>query len=149
MSHGGLPQIWFLPGPAGHGISDPNRGEIDLFEGGYLPQPLGLPANTPENQVMTSHYDAPTDGWSGNGYVTGVDMNAGYHVYGMEYEPGKTIKTYFDGHLVSTFTKDINTDPYEVIIDNSEAASKLSSWHTIGSEPYPTVMSVAEVQAYQ
>jgi hypothetical protein len=144
-STGGWPAIWFLPGPGGKAG---DRGEIDLFEGGFLPSDVNLASNVPDDQVFASHYNGPTNGWQAAAYNTGVDMSAGYHTYGMEYIPGVSIKTFFDGHMVADFTTDINTDPYEIIINNSQANSTASGWHSSGTAPNPSVMSIAEVQAY-
>jgi beta-glucanase (GH16 family) len=144
-STGGWPAIWFLPGPGGSGG---DRGEIDLFEGGFLPSDAGLPSTTPANRIFCSHYNGPTTGWVKTCIDAGVDLTASYHIYGMEYIPGVSVKTFLDGRLVGSFTSDINTDPYELIINNSFASPSTSGWHTTGALSSPTTMSVAEVQAY-
>ena len=71
-----------------------------------------------------------------------------FHTYGMEYDPGRSIKTYFDGRLVGSWTQDISTTPYEIVIWNSQASAGTSGFHTTGVSPNPSDLSVAEVQAY-
>jgi beta-glucanase (GH16 family) len=143
-STGAWPAIWFLPGPGGTGG---DRGEIDLQEGGFLPSNVGLPS-TPVNHIFVSHYFEPNSSTVVASYDTGVDMTAGYHTYGMEYKPGVSVKTYFDGHLVGNWTTKINTDPYEIIINNGHAANSTSGWHTTGSVS-SSDFYIKEVQAYQ
>lgn len=145
-TNGQWPSMWFLPGPGGAG---PDQGEIDLIEGGFKPTDVGLPAGTPQNQVFASHYFPVTGPTEVAAYNTGVDMSAGYHVYGMEYKPGQYVKTYFDGHLVGNFTNSINTDPYEIILNFQEADSSACCWRTTGVPPNPDIYSIAEVQVYQ
>jgi hypothetical protein len=158
-SAGGFPAIWFLPGPGGEGSSTggcQNRGEIDLQEGGDLPGQFGFAHTVSPNDIMATHYFPltasgckDTGGAVGGGYNTGVNLSSGYNIYGLQYTPGVSIKAYFNGTLVQTFTSNINTDPYEIIMNNSEVASSESSWHSTGPEPYPQVMSIAQVQAYK
>jgi beta-glucanase (GH16 family) len=144
LADGGWPALWFLPGTGTAG----DGAEIDLFEGGFTDSNSGLASTVPEDQVFASHYHEPSGTWVGWAADTGVDMSAGYHTYGMEYIPGKSISTYFDGTLIHTFTTDIDTAPYEIIIDNAETNSNPSSFHDSGTPPNPSVMSVAEVQVY-
>jgi hypothetical protein len=66
----------------------------------------------------------------------------------MQYIPGRSIKTYFNGRLVGSWTQNISTSPYEIVIDNVQAADNASGLHTTGESPDPSVLSVAEVQAY-
>jgi hypothetical protein len=75
-------------------------------------------------------------------------MNAGFNTYGMQYIPGRSIKTYFNGRLVGSWTKNISTTPYEIVIWNTQAAANTSGYHTTGESPDPSVLSVAEVQVY-
>jgi beta-glucanase (GH16 family) len=142
-SGGGWPAIWFI---------DPNGGggdqEIDLQEGGFTPDDAGLPNGTPENNVLVTTYHTPSGNQSVFGYATPAPMNAGYNTFGMEYIPGQSIKTYFNGKLVGWWNKDISTTPYETVIWNSQAASNTSGYHTVGASPDPSEMSIAEVQVY-
>jgi len=60
--------------------------------------------------------------WHGTGGTqirtnVGVDLSAACHVYGMEYNPGNWLKMYLDGRLMATYTTDIPTEPYEIILD--------------------------------
>ena len=142
-STGGWPAIWFI---------DPNGGggsqEIDLQEGGFIPGGAALPGGTPENKVFVSTYHTPSDTQSDFSYVTRKPMNVGFNTYGMEYIPGRSIKTYFNGRLVGSWTKNISTTPYEIVIWNTQASANTSGFHTTGESPGPSDLRVAEVQAY-
>ncbi len=142
-SRGGWPAIWFI---------DPNSGggsqEIDLQEGGFTPKDAGLPSRTPENNIFVSTYHTPSDSQSDFSYATRKPMNARFNIYGMEYIPGRSIKTYFNGRLVGSWTQNISTTPYEIVIWNTQASVNTSGFHTTGESPNPSDLSVAEVQAY-
>jgi beta-glucanase (GH16 family) len=142
-SHGGWPAIWFI---------DPNGGggsqEIDLQEGGFTAKSVGLPSRTPVNNIFVSTYHTPSDGQSDFTYVTHKPMNAGFNTYGMQYIPGRSIKTYFNGRLVGSWTQNISSTPYEIVIWNTQAAANTSGYHTTGASPDPSELSVAEVQVY-
>jgi beta-glucanase (GH16 family) len=142
-SRGGWPAIWFLD-PSSGGSSQ----EIDLQEGGFTPAGAGLPSGTPENNIFVSTYHTPSGSQSDFSYVTPKPMNAGFNIYGMEYIPGRSIKTYFNGRLVGSWTQNISTTPYEIVIWNTQASVNTSGFHTIGDSPNPSVLSVAEVQVY-
>ena len=142
-SQGGWPAIWFI---------DPNNGrggqEIDLQEGGFIPSGVGLPSGTPENNVFVSTYHTPSGSQSDFSYATRKPMNAGFNVYGMEYIPGRSIKTYFNGRLVGSWAQNISTTPYEIVIWNAQAAVRVSGYHTEGEPSSPSNVTVAEVQVY-
>ncbi len=140
-SAGGWPAIWLLD-PNGDGSNQ----EIDLQEGGFT-SGTGLPTGTPENDVFVSTYHTPSGAQSSFSYATPTAMNTGEHVYGVEYLPGQSIKTYFDGQLVGDWTTDISTLPYELVLWNAQASSGAGAYHTSGS-PNTSTMTVAEVQAY-
>jgi beta-glucanase (GH16 family) len=142
-SQGGWPAIWFI---------DPNGGggaqEIDLQEGGFTPKGAGLPAGTPENKIFVSTYHTASGSQSDFSYVTRKPMNARFNIYGMQYIPGRSIKTYFNGRLVGSWTQNISTTPYEIVIWNSQASGNAAGFHTTGESPAPSDLTVAEVQAY-
>jgi beta-glucanase (GH16 family) len=142
-SRGGWPAIWFID-PSGGGGSQ----EIDLQEGGFTPAGAGLPGGTPENKIFVSTYHTPSDRQSDFSYATPEPMNAMFNIYGMEYIPGRSIKTYFNGRLVGSWTQNISTTPYEIVIWNTQASVNASGFHTTGESPNPSDMSVAEVQVY-
>lgn len=142
-SSGGWPAIWFIDPSSGGGSQ-----EIDLQEGGFTPKSVGLPDGTPENKVFVSTYHTPSGSQSDFTYTTPKPMNAGFNIYGMEYIPGRSIKTYFNGRLVGSWTQNISTTPYEIVIWNAQAAVNTSGFHTTGESLNPSDLSVAEVQAY-
>lgn len=142
-SQGGWPGIWFIDPDSGGGAQ-----EIDLQEGGFTPTSAGLPSRTPENKIFVSTYHTPSGSQSDFSYVTPKPMNAGFNIYGMQYIPGRSIKTYFNGRLVGSWTQNISTTPYEIVIWNTQAAANTSGYHTVGESPNPSDLSVAEVQVY-
>ena len=93
----------------------------------------------------TTHHPASQSDFS---YATPKPMNAGFNIYGMQYIPGRSIKTYFNGRLVGSWTQNISTTPYEIVIWNSQASVNASGFHTTGESPNPSDLSVAEVQVY-
>ena len=142
-SKGGWPAIWFID-PKGGGGSQ----EIDLQEGGFTAKSAKLPSRTPENKVFVSTYHTPSGGQSNFSYATPKPMNAGFNIYGMQYIPGRSIKTYFNGRLVGSWTHNISTTPYEIVIWNTQASPNAGGFHTTGKSPNPSNLIVAEVQAY-
>ena len=142
-SRGGWPGIWFIDPGSGGGAQ-----EIDLQEGGFTPTSAGLPSRTPENKIFVSTYHTPSGSQSDFSYVTPKPMNAGFNIYGVQYIPGRSIKTYFNGRLVGSWTQNISTTPYEIVIWNTQAAANTSGYHTVGESPNPSELSVAEVQVY-
>src|SRR5215469_12956057 len=142
-SRGGWPAIWFIDPSSGRGSQ-----EIDLQEGGFIPSGVGLPSGTPENNVFVSTYHTPSGSQSDFSYATRKPMNAGFNIYGMQYIPGQSIRTFFNGRLVGSWTQNISTTPYEIVIWNAQAAVNASGYHTAGESSSPSTVSVAEVQVY-
>jgi len=142
-SLGGWPSIWFIHPTSGGGSE-----EIDLQEGGFTPKSAGLPAGTPENRIFVSTYHTASGHQSNFSYVTPRPMNAKFNIYGMQYIPGRSIKTYFNGRLVGSWTQNISTTPYEIVIWNAQASGNAAGFHTTGQSPDPSDLSVAEVQVY-
>ena len=142
-SSGGWPAIWFIDPKSGGGSQ-----EIDLQEGGFTPVGVGLPSGTPENNIFVSTYHTPSGSQSDFSYITPKPMNTRFNIYGIEYIPGRSIKTYFNGTLVGSWTQNISTTPYEIVIWNTQASVNASGFHTTGKSPNPSDLSVAEVQAY-
>ena len=143
VSLGGWPGIWFIHPSSGGGAQ-----EIDLQEGGFTPTTAGLPSSTPENNIFVSTYHTASGSQSDFSFVTPKPMTAGFNIYGMQYIPGRSIKTYFNGRLVGSWTRSISTTPYEIVIWNTQASVNASGFHTTGESPNPSDLTVAEVQAY-
>lgn len=142
-SLGGWPGIWFIHPSSGGGAQ-----EIDLQEGGFTPESAGLPSGTPENKIFVSTYHTASGSQSNFSYVTPKPMSARFNIYGIQYIPGRSIKTYFNGRLVGSWTQNISTTPYEIVIWNTQASGNASGFHTTGKSPNPSRLSVTEVQAY-
>jgi beta-glucanase (GH16 family) len=131
---GSWAQMWFLEG----------GGEIDLQESGYtecgsgrVNQCLAMNLGTPGNDQLF--------------YRAQVDITAGYHIYGMQYNPGKSVTMYFDGIQTAQFTSHIPTGYMTIILDLAVAKPNASDWHTVVSclTPSRLTMNVAEVQVWQ
>ncbi|HVT42713.1 MAG TPA: hypothetical protein VHD39_06985 [Acidimicrobiales bacterium] len=139
QSQGMWPAIWFMPGPAGTATN-----EFDGYEGGF--------SGTPANDIMHSDYFA-NQGQQQDAYNLNTDTSGGYHNYGFQFLPGKSITAYFDGKQVwqvnASSGVTITGEPYEIILELQVAASQDSGWHTVTNSKTPTSsMTVSEVQAY-
>lgn len=140
--NGMWPGLWMLPGPGGTNGDD---FEIDLQEGGFAPPG---PAN--DTYAWDLHRGAKTWGGTVN---TGIDMNAGYHTYALNWISGKSITWYLDGKKIAKLTRaqaSIPDEPMELIMDLAVANARASGWHP----PYdattssPSVMQVSNVQVW-
>ncbi len=139
QTQGMWPAIWFLPG-----VSGTQSNEFDGYEGGWLgPDP---------NQIMHSDYFAP-QGQQQLAYSVGDDVTAGYHIYGFQFIPGRSVTAYFDGRKVWQVSASsgitITGEPYEIILQLEVASQQISGFHTVPTSATPSAtMDVAEVQAY-
>jgi beta-glucanase (GH16 family) len=116
LTGGQWPSIWFLP------AWDDNGAEIDLFEGGFLSKTIN------PNQLMAVKLFS-----SGNQQQLldlRTDVSAGYHTYSMEYRQGTSIKIFFDGSNVYTYTHNVPVGRYFIILSNKIASAHTASWHT-------------------
>lgn len=138
VSNGYWPAIWFLPA-AGAGTRT-DAGEFDLQEGGMI-------GPGPSNSILTSTLH------SGGGEARRqtnlrIDLSGGFHIYGLQYDPGRSLTVYFDGWKVARFTQDVPTWPLQLVISLGVASSSAASYHTVGS-PAPSAMQVSEIQFYR
>ena len=125
LTSGQWPAIWFLPAPGGQGA------EIDLFEGGFL-------ANaTNPNQLMAVNLF--TGGNRQQFLDCRTDLSAGYHTYSMEYRQASSIKFFFDGSNVYTYTRNVPVGPYFIILSNSIASANTADWHSQVSNSTPAI----------
>ena len=136
MRRGAWPAIWLLPSHSAAMSGNGDRNEIDLFEGGFLPGAVGLPAGTSVNRIMASHYHEGV--WPHAQQQQGArvvpNLAKGFHNYTVKYQPGRFIRTYLDGRLVANFTKGVGRDPYFLILNNAHASTATADWHTVGTE---------------
>jgi beta-glucanase (GH16 family) len=115
--------------------------EVDLYEGGFLPRP---------NRTFSSNLHD----WVNGGCATepGPDFAAGWNVFGIQYDPGVSITTYLNGVEQCSYTSDVPSGPYFLILDLEvmQNFDDSASWHSvIGASTPPTDMEkIAEVQAY-
>jgi beta-glucanase (GH16 family) len=133
VSTGGWPGFWHLEG----------GGEIDTQEGGFLN------GSVPVNRVLASALIAATT--NQQFFDAGVDLSADYHVWGMEYMPGVSIKFYFDGVLKRIVTTNVPTGAMTLLISLSIANSSASDWRTAydSSTPATLELDVTDVQVYR
>ena len=105
VRYGAWPALWFFQGTPAW--------EFDVYEGGfYLNGDSSDP--TPLNQIVSTTLQ------SGQGKIqsnVGVDMSAGFHIFGVEYIPGVSFKVYVDGVLKGTWNKNVPRTRYPIIID--------------------------------
>jgi beta-glucanase (GH16 family) len=134
LTGGQWPAIWFLP------VSADNGAEIDLFEGGFLAKTIK------PNQLMA--VNLLSDGNQQQFLDCHTDLSAGYHTYSMEYRQGRSIRIFFDGSNVCTYTHNVPVGPYFIILSNSIASAHAASWHTQVSDSTPPVnlMQVSSVR---
>jgi Glycosyl hydrolases family 16 len=125
MTGGQWSSIWFLPARYSRGA------EIDLFEGGYLAKTIH------PNQVMAVNLHS-----SGNEQQLldcHTDLSADYHTYAMEYRQGSSIKIFFDGSNIYTYTRNVPVGRYFIILANGIASALTASWHTQVSNSTPAI----------
>ena len=145
MTQGMEPGMWFLP--AGPGAFN----EIDDVQGGFVPCGGPSPNYCP---VAAGYFDNAGNAIGDANPNVGFDASAGYHVYGIEWIPGVSVKEYVDGNLVWSVTQSqvpggIVAQAYEIILNLVVTASKDSGWATVPTATSPGgSMDVAEVQAY-
>jgi beta-glucanase (GH16 family) len=131
---GGWFTIWFLGG----------SNEMDLNESGFT----GCGSGSTVNQCVASNMN---NGTSQKFYNANVDLSAGYHVYGMDYQPGKSVTIYLDGKPINSFTSNVPTGSYFIILTNTLANSTAAGWHTTVSNATPASFDykISEVQVWQ
>jgi hypothetical protein len=66
----------------------------------------------------------------------------------MEYRQGSSIKIFFDGSNLYTYTRNVPVGPYFIILSNSIASARTASWHTQVSDSTPAInrMQVSSVR---
>jgi hypothetical protein len=134
LTGGQWPAIWFLPAPGSQGA------EIDLFEGGFLAEKID------SNHLMAVNLF--TAGNQQQFVDCGTDLSAGYHTYAMEYRQASSIKFFFDGSNVYTYTRNVPVGPYFIILSNSIATAHTAHWHIQVSDSTPStnLMQVSDVR---
>jgi hypothetical protein len=134
VTTGAWPAFWHL-------TNGSTTNEIDTQEGGFL-----VTGHNP-NQIIASD-----DHFTTNNQIftdVGKDLSADYHVYGMEYVPGVSIRYFLDGVQTGIMTTNIQSSA-ENLIFILGVASSAASFHsqTSGATPASLVMKVSEVQVY-
>lgn len=131
---GQWPSIWFLPAFQDDGA------EIDLFEGGFLAKAID------PNRLMAVKLFSR--GNQQQFLDCRTDLSAGYHTYAMEYRQGTSLKIFFDDSNVCTYTRNVPTGPYFIILANGIASAHTAGWHTQVSDATPAInlMQVSSVR---
>ncbi len=121
---------------------------INFYEGGAnFGIASGYLGGLSPNQNVFGNLLSP--GNSQTVFDTGADLSADYHVYGVEYRPGVSIKMYIDGKLFAAYTNNIPTGTYEIVL-NLAVAQNAAAWHTLptGATPSPSEFDISDVQVY-
>lgn len=134
--NGSWPAIWFLAAPGSSGA------EIDLQEGGFLD------GSADPDRIFACHLNS-----TGNvQYLidTGMNLSAGYHTYAMAYKQGSYVNMYLDGKQMCSYTKNIPTGAYFIILNNGIASANTASWHSQvnATTASPNQMRVGYVKVY-
>ncbi|GHA07800.1 hypothetical protein GCM10010329_33170 [Streptomyces spiroverticillatus] len=140
---GGLglwPAFWMLPADTTPSDIDNSTAlpEVDIFE------ILGTEGS--KTDYMTLHNVRPEDK-TGCTFKT-TDLSAGYHTYGLDWQPGK-MTWLVDGVARCTTTKAVPSEPMFLILNNS--AGGCASWGGCiqPSTPLPSHMYVRNVKVTQ
>lgn len=144
VAGGAWPAIWLMTGSGAGEARDVN--EVDLHEGGFLPEAVGLPDVDP-NRIAVSHYHSgehPDTVEHRAAIELPFDLSAGFHDFRVRYLPGESITTWVDDIQVGHFTTDIGTEPYCLILNLAHAGDTALDWHTTGA-PARSAMRVASV----
>ncbi|MGX5800335.1 family 16 glycosylhydrolase [Bradyrhizobium sp. Arg314] len=141
---GAWPGLWLMPGK-GAGSSGDNF-ELDIQEGGFT-------GSGPADHNFTWHLHGPS-GWVGDTIDSGIDLTSGFHTYGINWDPGKSITWYLDGKQMAQVTSAqvaIPDEPMQLMMNNAVANSNASGWHTAldSSTPSSMQMQIDQVQLYQ
>jgi hypothetical protein len=68
-----------------------------------------------------------------------TNLSADHHTYAMEYRQARSIRFFFDGSNVYTYTRNVPVGPYFIILSNSIASAHTASWHTQVSNSTPAI----------
>jgi hypothetical protein len=137
------PGLWLLPGPS---ADDGDNYEVDIFEGGETGHGE-RPATS-----FSWHLHGP-DGVVGTDVATGLNLDSGFHTYGLEWIPGQAIRWYIDGREVGSVTSStasIPNEPMELLMNLQVAGSDLAGWRSVpnGATAPDQTMIVSGVQVY-
>jgi beta-glucanase (GH16 family) len=129
------PAFWMMPTPTADGTYHDGDGEIDIME------QVGTDPTRTEAHL---HHN----GTQGKSYDTGLDLSAGFHTYGLDWEPDH-MTWYFDGKAFYTVTSNV-PNVAEYIIFNL-AVGDANSWPGApnGNTQIPSTMQVDYVRAFQ
>lgn len=143
MGTGIWPALW-LQGNATYNWPGPGGNEIDFAE----------MWNTPYEVKHALHYADTPNGpdlgaTQGCKYVSPVDLSAGYHTYGVIWEPGPTLTFTVDGQQTCQMSPQGNyfNTPMHIIMNTAVGASWIG--HPDASVPFPQQFKIDSVRVYQ
>lgn len=126
------PAFWMLPIGAG-------KPEIDIME---------MLGQAP-TQIYQGAWDKSSVDHSSGALTPGFDSSQGFHRYGAEWKPDGTVGFYIDGTLQYTATNIFAGNPMYLLLSNQIGASGSWPGQPNGSTPFPSVLQVQYVRAYQ
>ena len=136
------PAIWFLCGTS---CTDDN--ELDGYGGGFL-------GPNPTNEQGMSDFFSDQGQQQALWSTGGADVSAGFHTYGIKFNPGQGITAYFDGTQVWKVNASdgvtIAAEPYELILELQVASANTSGWHATVNGTTPTSSEqISSVKVYE
>jgi beta-glucanase (GH16 family) len=134
------PAFWLLP------VDTSWPPEIDAVEA------FGATTTSGEGGVTMIHYAShtpPNNQTCGNWYNTGVNVTAGFHTYGVDWEPNG-ITYYFDGKPYATCPANASANkPFYMLIDLAVGGSTSWPGSPDASNTWPAYLRIDYVRAYQ
>ncbi len=129
------PAFWMLPTPYSNGGYHDGDGEIDIME------QIGTSPNVTEAHL---HHN----GVAGKAFNTGVDLSAGFHTYGLDWQADH-LTWYFDGRAFFTATANVPTVPMYLIFNL--AVGSANSWPGApdANTVFPQSMQIDYIRVYQ
>jgi beta-glucanase (GH16 family) len=129
------PAFWMMPTPDANGNYHDGDGEIDIME------QVGTDPTRTEAHL---HHN----GTSGKSFDTGLDLSAGFHTYGLDWQADH-MTWYFDGKPFYTVTANV-PNVAEYLIFNL-AVGDANSWPGApdANAVFPATMQVDYVHVYQ
>lgn len=146
--NGMWPALWLLPGTGTTRAPSGDNYEIDLFEGNYY----DYATNNPPQDTFAWHAIQTSSTFGGQS-DSGVNLTTGYHTYGLDWVPGKSITWYIDGKQMGTVDSSqfpIPNEPMELIMNLEVASSATTVWRTVPDSSTPSTddMLISGVQVY-
>ncbi len=125
------PAFWLLP------VTQAWPPEIDVLE---------ILGHEPNKVYMTNHYSANGQHMSNQGAYVGPDFSAGYHTFGVQWQPG-TLVWYVDGVERFRSTSGVPSEPMYLLANLAVGGDWPGS--PDASTVFPGYMNIDYIRAYQ